>query len=262
LLILPDETHSCMEFKEKLAKYLNRGGAVLATGQAVEALPKEIVRKTDDEVSEPVYLKLRKEISCDIPDMPHVVKSGFLKIKAFGAQTLATLTKPYKKVGPRFYYSNLQIPYAEDTDEPVIIEYGKLIYIASSLFREYWEIGYGVHRQILVNCLKRLLPEPLVKARLPLQFSVSLLEQGGRRICIIVPYFSMRRGEHVEQIEEWPKITGVSLSILGSYRMVYIAPTRKQIPCSKEDNYTIVSLPPFEGPIVVVFENPKETNLK
>lgn len=252
LLVFADKVYNDEKVKGKLAKYLNSGGSVLATGDAISILPSEIVVKTGEPVFSPVYFRIKGELLKDIPDIPHIVNSGFIQIESSGADVLATLIKPYPEQGEKFFFS-AQIPYYEDTDIPFIIKKGNLIYIASQLFSEYWEIGYGVHRKLLMSAINTLLLEPLTKSKLPLNFELAVLEQNNRLICHIVPYFPVR-GEHVEQIEEWPSISGMSVGIKGNFKEVYLAPEQQKLIFSFDSSYTIVDLPPLLGPIVVVFE--------
>ncbi|HEY3398429.1 MAG TPA: alpha-amylase family protein [Armatimonadota bacterium] len=253
LLILPDQAYTDATVREKIAAYLTGGGAVLASGDALSVLPAELVAPIGEASGDPTYLRVRGDWAGDIPDIPHVVKCGIRPINAPGAEVLATVVAPYARPDKTFFYSSPQLPYARESDQPVIIQSGKLLYLAAPLFGEYWRRGYGVHRQLLLGALRQLLPDPLTHSALPLAWEQAVLAQGERLVNVIVPY-SPVRGEGAPQIEEWPAVAGLTVGVRGEYDGAYLAPSGEPVTVSQEGPYTIAKLPPVQGPVVVVFE--------
>ena len=255
LIVVPDACYTDAEkgVKDKIQNYLKNGGSILASGDAVDVLPNGIVTRFEGGSSEPAYLKIKGSWAKDIPDIPHILLSGCMPVEASEGEVLATLVAPYASCGPELQYSSRQVPYCTHTENPVIVKNDKIVYIASPIFREYSQYGYGVHRQILANAIKLLLPEPLVKGNLPLSFELAIFRKERRIICFIVPY-SPVRGDHVEQIEEWPTFSNLSMGIRGEFKNVYSVPGKICMDCRQEDAYTIVDIVSIQGPTVIIFE--------
>ena len=263
LLILPDQAHGDAAFRRKVNAYLRGGGKVLATGTAVDALPAGMVKRTSEAFSPPAYLRVGPEADDGIAALPHVVQAGFLTVRARGARLLATLTRAYEKRGPRFSFS-AQLPYARDTQQGVVFAWEDLIYVSAPLFTEYWKTGYGAHRQILVNCLRRLLPKPLVTTNAPLSWEIALLGQGRKRLCVIVPYGPLRTGElgpqldHcTAQIDDWAPTADLEIRVRGRVVRAVVAPGGAEVPTTPGRGHSRLSIPVVRGPMVVVMEGGK-----
>jgi hypothetical protein len=252
LLVLPDEVYADDATREKVAAFLQARGAVLATGDAVDALPRDLVRRSGAHPPGPAYLRERGDWA-GLPDLPHVIRGGFARIEAPGAEVLATYTAPYPARGDNFFFSSPQVAYAQDTDEPVMVRRGRLIYAAAPLFSEYVRTGYGEVRRLLQAALKLLLPEPLVLDNLPLSAEVALLRQGNRLICVIVPYAPVR-GEGVPQIDEWPPVGPVCVGVPGRFTTVHILPGMTRLSCRSGEKHSYAYLPVLRGPTVLAFE--------
>jgi len=255
LIVMPDACDSdrATGVQDKIQKYLKNGGSILASGDAVDVLPNDVVTRSEGGSVEPVYLSVKGDWAIDVPAMPHVLMSGYQSVEAPECEVLATLVTPYTSSSLELRYSGRQVPYCTHTENPVIVKKDRIFYVASPIFREYSEQGYGVHRQILAAAIKSLLPEPLVKGNLPLSFELAMFRQGDRVICFIVPYAPVR-GDHVEQIEEWPTYTNLTIGVKGEFKTAYSAPEKVPMECRQDGAYTLVDLHPVRGPSVIVVE--------
>ena len=251
LLIVPDETYADAATREKLAAFLQAGGAVLASGAAVDALPPDLVRRAGGYPPGAGYLRERGDWA-HLPDMPHVILGGLLPIAAPGAEVLATYTAPYPPREDDFFFSSPQIAYDRDTDEPVMIRSGRLIYAAAPLFSEYARTGYGEVRRLLQAALGLLLPNPLVSATMPMSTEIAVLRQGERLVCFLVPY-APQRGEGVPQLDEWPPLGPVSVGVRGEFRHVECVLGSALAGHASENGYTHARWTTMQGPAVVVF---------
>lgn len=255
LIVMPDACHSGREtgVQEKIQDYLKNGGSIMASGDAVDVLPNDVVTRREGGSQEAAYLRVTGDWAADVPAIPHVLMSGYLSVEAPDCEVLATLVAPYTSSSMELQYSSRQVPYCTYTENPVIVRNDTIIYIASPIFREYSRHGYGVHRQILADAIKLLLPEPLAKGDLPLSFELATFRQGDRVICFIVPYAPVR-GDHVEQIEEWPTYTNLAIGVKGAFKTAYSAPEKVPMECRKDGAYTMVDLHSVRGPSVVIVE--------
>lgn len=260
LLILPDQAHADAAFRRKLAAYLAAGGSVLATGLAVDALPADRVKRIGGAFSAAAYYRAAPGLDTGVEPVPHVVRAGFLPVRTRGAVALATLTRAYAPRGPRFFFSS-QIPYAEDTDQGVVFQWNRLMYSSAPLFTEYWKTGYGAHRLLLVNCLRRLLPKPLVISNAPLAWEIALLRQGRRRLCVIVPYAPLRTGELGSQIayctpqmDDWTPMAGLEIQVRGCFKEAHALARKIRVSIAPAQGGSRLTLPVADGPMIVVME--------
>ena len=254
LIVMPDACYSDREtgVRDRIQGYLRNGGSILASGDAVAVLPNDVVTRREGGSPEAVYLRVTGDWAVDVPDIPHVLMSGYLSVEAPECEVLATLVAPFTS-NTELQFSGRQIPYCTHTENPVMVRKDKIVYVASPIFREYSQQGYGVHRQILADAIRLLMPEPLVKGDLPLSFELAMFRQGDRVICFVVPY-SPVRGDHVEQIEEWPTYTNLAIGVKGEFKTAYSAPEKVPMECRQDGAYTIVGLHPVRGPSVIIVE--------
>ncbi|HEY3396543.1 MAG TPA: alpha-amylase family protein [Armatimonadota bacterium] len=251
-LVLPDDAYADEETRRKLADYLAAGGAILATGAALEALPADLVRRGEPTPG-PAYLQVRGDWAPAVPDLPMVMLAGLAPLVAPGAEPLATLTLPYPPREEHFFFSSPQVAYDQPTDQPVLVRQGGLIALGTPLFAEYARTGYGGYRELLLGALRLLLPTPLVQTNLPLAAEVAVLRQGERAVCVLVPYAPVR-SDVLPQIEEWPTLADLSLGLRGTYRRAFLPLTGESLTLTWAGDYTVAALPRWTGPVVAVFE--------
>ena len=99
------------------------------------------------------------------------------------------------------------------TDVPVVTQRGGVIYVARPLFREYAQSSQRVHRQILANCLSRLLPHPRVgEHNLPSTAVVTVRRRGMDLVVHLLHYVPQRRGA-LDIVEDVLPLINVEISI-------------------------------------------------
>jgi hypothetical protein len=142
------------------------------------------------------------------------------------------------------------------TEEPVIVQKGGVIYVARPLFHEYAESSQRVHKQVLANCLKRLLPRPRVSAHnLPSTAIVAVRQQRGDLIVHLLHYVHQRRGRHLDVIEDVLPLHDVTVSIRAERRpsAVQLVPEMQPVPVrvpvawTWEDGYVRFTVPRVNG---------------
>ncbi len=252
LLVLPDEVYTDDATRTQVASFLQAGGAVIATAGALDVLPPDRVRRAGEDLPGPAYLRERGDWA-GLPDLPHVVLAAFARIEAPGAEVLATYTAPYLPRGDNFFFSSPQAAYAQDTEEPVMVRQGNLVYAGAPLFSEYARTGYGELRRLLQAALQMVLPERLLADNLPLSAELALFRQGPRLLCVIVPYAPLR-GEGVPQIDEWPSLGPVCVGVPGHFTAAHVLPNLTRLSCRSGGKHSYAYLPTLKGPTVIGFE--------
>jgi len=140
------------------------------------------------------------------------------------------------------------------TDEPVVVQNGRALYIARPLFREYAELARRVHKQVLANCLARLLPRPRVGANnLPSTAIVTVRRRQADLIVHVLHYVHQRRGQALDVIEDVLPLHDVTLSVRAARRpeAVRLLPDAQPLPWEWQDGYVLLTLPRVDGYAVV-----------
>ena len=154
--------------------------------------------------SRPTICSTTPELSDGVELTEHVCELAGLRVGlAPGTQVLATSGAPYFNRTWQHFCSHQYTPLDRPTDEPVIVQQGSVIYIARPLFHEYAETARGVHKQVLGNCIRRLLPRPRIGAHsLPSTAIVTARRQRGDLVVHLLHYVHQRRGRTLDVIED------------------------------------------------------------
>ena len=136
------------------------------------------------------------------------------------------------------------------TDGPVIVQKGGVIYVARPLFREYAESSRRVHKQVLANCLKKLLPRPRVGAHnLPSTAVVTVRQQNDDLLVHLLHYVHQRRGRDLDVIEDVLPLYDVAVSVRAARRpsVVQLVPQAQAVDWAWEDGYVHFTVPRVDG---------------
>jgi len=262
VVILPDSISVDAPLAEKLRAYLKAGGKLLVTDRSGLAgddfrLAEEMgVHYAGPAAYTPDYLLLEPEIQGDIEPMAHSCEQPGVQVTAVeGARVLARSGSPYFNRTWEHFCSHQYTPLNEDgggplSNGPLIVEHGGVIYIARPLFTEYAISARRVHKQVIGNCLARLLPEPRVGANnLPSTAVVTVRRQGQDLIVHLLHYVHQRRGRILDVIEDVLPLHEVEISIRADRRPaeVLLVPENQPAAWSWEDGYVRLRVPVVNG---------------
>lgn len=258
VVILPDCVSIDPAGALRLRRYLAHGGKLLITGNSGLSDDNFILA---DEMGvdyqgpapfTPDYLALEPELQPGIEPMEYVCELPGAKIQArLGTQILAWSGVPYFNRTWEHFCSHQYTPLAQVSQIPVITQFGNVIYVARPLFREYAETSRRVHKQVLANCLKRLLPHALAgDNNLP---STALLtvrhSKDGNLLVHLLHYIHQRRGNTLDIIEDVLPLVDVQLSIRSERRpaAVQCVPELQSLEWTWADGYISMLLPRLNG---------------
>ncbi|MCC7498853.1 MAG: alpha-L-fucosidase [Bryobacterales bacterium] len=263
LVILPDGHRLDDPLRDKLAAYLSAGGALLLShesGLDMDArqfvLPGMGLDYEGRWKHESQYIEPLEGAREGVPGMVHEMYETGSAVKAqTGTTVLARVWAGYFDKDYRRFQVE-QTPYAKPTDYIAAAQRGRLVYFAVPIFRVYAQHGYPVYRDLVANCIGRLIGDPLVKAELPSTAQVTLTEQKGRRILHILHYIPERRSPDLDIVEDVIPLNNVNVAarVPGRPSKVYLAPQRQDLPCEYAEGYARVTVPVVTGHQMVVFE--------
>ncbi|MGH9453264.1 MAG: alpha-amylase family protein [Terriglobia bacterium] len=267
VIILPDTHRFDPELHSKVQQYLAGGGKLILShesgldpegkqfvlpeiGLTYEGPSKFRGNKGD-------YLEALDGFQDGIPDMVQFTYAAGSEVKALDGTTL--LARSWDAYFDRNYLhfsSHHQTAWDKPTSRLAVAQRGNVIYIAFPIFSAYSLNAYAVQRQIVANCIKRLLPQPMVKAEAPSTAEISVTTQQGRQIVHILHYPAERRAPDLDVVEDVIPLVNVNLSLRVSERpaKVYLAPQKEELKIKYNSGYAEVVVPLVHGHQMVVFE--------
>jgi len=266
VVILPDEVPVDRTLAERLRAYLALGGRLLisnrsgldeAAGDFVLAAEMGVHYAGQAEYA-PDYLVLEPELTEAIEPMHHVcTHQGTRVTTGADVQVLARSGAPYFNRTWRHFSSHQYTPMERVTDEPVITQKGNIIYVARPLFSEYAETSMRAHRQVITNCLKRLLLRPRIGLHnLPSTAIVTVRRQTisnqpfQNLLVHVLHYVHQRRGQrNLDVIEDILPLHDVEISVRvnSSPSLVRLVPEGEAIPWTYGDSYVRFIVPEVKG---------------
>ena len=259
VVILPDEVPVDEALAARVRDYLAGGGRLLVTGRSGldEArgdfvLAEEMgVHYAGPAEFAPDYLVLAPELARGIEPMHHVCQLQGTRVTVEpGVQVLARSGAPYFNRTWRHFCSHRYTPMDRPTGEPVVVQNGDVIYLARPLFREYAESSRRAHRQVLANCLKRLLPWPRVGTHNLPSTAIVTVRQGGDDLLVhLLHYVHQRRGRDLDVIEDLLPLHDVTVSVRATQRpsTVRLVPEEQAVDWAWEDGYVRFTIPRLNG---------------
>jgi hypothetical protein len=275
VIVAPDSVRLDHELAATLWAYLAKGGALLfshesglrddSRGFALdEEMGLDYLGPSRDDVE---YLRPVGGLEAEIPAMDHALYLRGSAVRARpGTQVLGEVVSPYFSRTWEHFSSHEQTP-PNPTPLPGLAAAmlrGRVAYLAHPLFSAYQQFGYPVFRQIVGALLRRLLPEPLVRATLPTTAEVSLLRQAPgsdgdspeRLICHILHYLPQRRTPDLDLLEDVIPLHDVEVAVRSEWtpHAAYLAPERQTLEVVMQGDYATVRVPVVNGHAMIVLE--------
>jgi hypothetical protein len=265
LIILPDAVPLDAALADKLRVYLHGGGKLLASdrsGLDQESgdfwLAEEMgVHYAGEAPFAPDYLVLEPELGAGIEPMPHVCAlQGSSVMAGSQARVLARSGAPYFNRTWRHFCSHQYTPLEGPTGDSLVVQNGSVLYVARPLFREYAESARLVHKQVLGNCIARLLPRPRIGAHnLPSTAIVTVRQQGHDLLVHLLHYVHQRRGQTLDVIEDVLPLHDVQLDVRAAQRpaAVRLVPGEEPLDWTWQDDdaegegYVRLTVPRLDG---------------
>ena len=239
VLILPDAVTLDGGLAGKVSDYLAAGGKLVASFESGLkpdlsdfALPVWGVRKTGEG---PVdangdiargrhfrsgdfvdYLRAEGVLASGLRNTEYVMYMRGLEISAGDdTEVLARMVPAYFDRAWRHFCSHRQTPSSGELDGPAATRVGDLIYFAHPIFRQYNRNAPRWCKQLLLNALDMLLPDPLLRHSGPTGMLTALNEQPeqGRLVLHLLHYVPERRGQDFDVIEDVLPVYDVAVSV-------------------------------------------------
>jgi len=264
LLVLPDSIVVNAALKQKLETFIQSGGKLLASHRSglneagtAFALPLGIEYVGEAPYS-PDFIVTEGPLATGLPRTELVMYQKGLQVKPNGATVLAQTNVPYFNRTWEHFASHRHTPSSGQAGYPAITESPAGIYFMHPIFGQYHQNAPRWCKQLVLNALDRLLPDPLVRTDGPSTLIATLNEQPAerRRVLHLLSYVPERRGVDFDVVEDVIPLqnVGVSLRVAGSVRRLTRVPENQPLRFRQSGNRISFVLPELNGHQMIVIE--------
>jgi hypothetical protein len=288
LAILPDAVAVDDKLARRLRAYLDKGGKLLLTGRSgldeslQPVLPEMGVQVEGESPYQTTYLRFGPAVAEGVPATDHVMYERGIRMRpARGAQALAEVIEPYFDRNYQHFCSHAQTPPAAAPDRTgaaapsvsnstnasprpyallrpyaAAIRKGNVVTIPYPIFQAYGTHANVAYRQLVGNCLKLLLPQPLALVQAPSTMEVTVMRQGKRTVVHLLQFVADRRTAVLDMIEDIIPLYDVPLSLRmdRAPKSAYLAPSGERLNFDYAGGRVNLTVPKVVGHQMVVFE--------
>ena len=282
VLVLPDRITPSEAMAKKLRAFLKNGGAIVASfesglreGGRDFAMEEFGVRNTSRKILDgegndvrgrsyyrndyAEYILPTGPVGKGLPATEHVMYIRGMDVEPHsGAEVLMRKVAPYFNRTPEHFSSHRQTPSSGKAGGPAVVHHGNVIYFTHPIFTQYHENAPRWCRQIFLNALDLLLPQPLVRIEAPSTALVALNEQKdeNRWLVHLLHYIPERRGQAFDIIEDVIPIHNVRLSVRTPVepRRVVAVPQGWKLRCAWRDGRAEFELSKLTGHQILAIE--------
>ncbi len=265
VVVLPDEVVMDDALAQKAQAYLDSGGALLCTGRsglredgAGFALPAIPASFEGELPFSPDFVRPLGALAEGVADAQYVMYQRGVRVSpASGAEVLAEVWEPYFERTYQHFCSHAHTPPARRAEYPAVLRRGKVVYFAHPVFSTFAQVGMPFYKQIVLNALRLLLPNPLVVADAPSTLQVTWNRQPtkGRSVVHLLHYIPEKRTLAAEYLEDVIPLYNVPLHLrTAPPARVYLAPQGDSLSFEVQGEYIRLTVPEVRGHQMVVLE--------
>jgi hypothetical protein len=280
VIVLPDKIPVDVELAQKLQAYLDRGGALIASfesgmnadasefarrvlgvrlkSEGARDLNGELVRGKLFPTNDYVEYILPGQLGKGLAQTEYALYIRGMDVEAEpGSETLANKVLAYFDRTYRHFCSHRQTPSSGQVGGPAVIKNGRAIYFANPIFSEYNKVAPRWEKQLFLNALDLLLPDPLVRHSGPTTLQVTINEQAdeNRWIVHLLHYIPERRSQEIDIIEDVIPLYSTKFSIKSpTVKAVLSVPEQEPLPYEQKDGRVKFVLPKLVGHQMIALE--------
>jgi hypothetical protein len=239
VLILPDTIPVDDALNSKLEIFIGNGGAVIASFEsgldrdqkefnfklAGVKMKSQMTLTSDGKPARGLnfpsnnyvdYLLPVGGIGKGLPETEHVMYMRGLEIEAErGTEILANKILSYFDRTYKHFCSHRQTPASRKTGDPGIVKKGNVIYFSNPIFIQYNQNAPRWCKQLFLNALDMLLPEPLLRHNGPstVLATVNEQERENRWVIHLLHYIPERRCKEIDVIEDIIPLYNIKISV-------------------------------------------------
>ena len=221
LVILPDDLVVSEEFQEKLDRYIEAGGKVIACAKGGQNGKGEYpasfgAKSRGPREAWPDFLVAEGKLAEGLErGNEYVIYLQGEALEPDGAETLLSARAPYFKREKDFFTSHRYTPSAKGEPYPAALRNGGVILFGHPLFEQYRKNAPFWCKKLISNAVDLLLGEKTVRHDGPSTMTVSVLDQPekGRTNLHILSYVPVRKSATIDIVEERTVLRDVTFRV-------------------------------------------------
>ncbi len=260
LVVLPEAVPLTAGLRDRLDRFVADGGAVIAAGNG--GLDEDGrgmgVRALGAAPFSPDFVLPSGPLGKGLADTAHVMYQRGLQVEPdAGAEVLAWTELPYFERHWRHFCSHRHTPSAGRQGYPAVVRQGRTIHFAHPIFSQYARNAPRWCKQLFLNALDLLLPDPLVRVVGPSTLLTALNRQGSanRLVLHLLHYIPERRGADFDVVEDVIPLYDLRVSIrVTGVAGVSCVPQREKLEWMDSDGRVEFTVPAVQGHQMVEIE--------
>ena len=265
LAIIPETTRIDTALKASLQGFLQTGGSLIVSGPAAldetgaPALPELGIEAHGASPYTHTFLRPLGEIGRGIPAFDFVMyERGFRMTPAAGtgAQTLVQVVEPYFQRDYDHFSGHEYTPPDRVSEFAAAVQNGRVVTFAVPILEAFGKHASVAYRQILGNCIDRLLPDPLIRDGGPAHLEATAVRRGSTTVVHLISFLPSRQAEGLDIVHDPFPLVDMPLAVRldAAPGRVTLQPAGKELPFSYTDGYVHTSVTVLDGHALMVIE--------
>lgn len=266
VVIVPENVTVTSAMRDQLRAYLDAGGHVMFCGDAVldeQGRPwfeRQRIEAVDTPAASHLFLHPSEAVADGLSDFVHVHYEPTRRLRPLeGGEALVHLGEPYfSRSYDRFSGHDYTV---EDRKRPrpdaAIVQGDRVLSVALPMFTTYALHPSPWFRRLLGNCLRRLLPDPLIVAQGPSRLETSVVQRDGNLAVHLISFDCERRAEGLDIVEDAIPLVEMPLAIRcpAAPSRTTLQPHGVTLPLTYCDGYVHTRVTLTDGHGIVVLES-------
>ena len=263
LVIIPESTRIDADLQHQLRDYLRAGGALIVSGPAaLNQTGQPVLAELGFQAHglspfSHVYLRHRGEIARGLPQFDTVMyERGFRMTAAPGAHTLCQVVEPCFERSYDRFCGHAYSPPDQLSNWAAIVQNERTITFAVPLLEAFGKHANVPYRQILGNCIDRLLPRPLIRDQGPTHLEATALGTEHSVVIHLLSFLPSRQTEGLDLVHDPFPLVDMPISIRTDQapRRVTLQPRNEAVPYTYHDGYAHLRVTVLDGHQMLVLE--------
>lgn len=269
LLILPDVIPADAVLAEKLSRYIENGGKVIATYHS--GMDKDIRRFMVTELQvtyegeapySPDFIFPKAHLAKGLADAEHVMYDRGTLVKEEAADFIQRAIRPVFNRTHEHFCSHLHSPSSRQEVYPAVVETPQTAYFIHPIFTTYQNQAPAWYRKLMGNEIARLLNQPMVSHDGPVSVIANVLEQEEkqRKVLHILHYIPFKKSKKLEIIDDRIPLHDLTVRVFEPRKIkrLYQAPEEKEISYTRDGEYIVYKIEKVDGHHMSVIEYEEE----
>lgn len=235
LIVIPDDINIDEKSEERLRRFVDNGGKILASGTSCVRDGKFLfdfgAKFIAESKYQPNYFKSKYPMDNGLESEALLIYEKAYDIEGNGGEPLAVKYSPYYNRSDCYFCSHLHFPCDFSNGSAGVTEGKDGVYIACNIFSDYVNSGSLNSKQIIKPLLNKLIKDKIIVTNLPSQAKACISEDRNYYYLNLLYANTIKRGTGIEVIEDIVPIydIDISLNIADEIEKIILVPQNAEI---------------------------------